>query len=112
MDIFEYTDTECDACFYTSTDYKSFKKLIKETVCYVGKTSSNSKQPCTRGLERYTKGNSIIIKKRRSVAYEIVFDYQDLPEFMAKKLLVSSCSEGHLEAHIRGLDDEEAAQSC
>jgi hypothetical protein len=114
MHINEYTDAECDACFYASTDFKSFKKSIKKILRYVESTSSKSniKKPCTRGVERYSKVYSTIIKERRSIAYDIVCDYQDdVPEYMAK-LLVSSCSESLMEARIRGFADEKAVKKC
>jgi hypothetical protein len=112
MHINEYTDAECDACFYASTDYESFKSSIKNIVSYVESNSkSNIKKPCTRGVERYAKVNSAIIKERRSIAYDIVYDYQDdVPEYMAK-LLVSSCSEMRMEARTRGFADEEAVKN-
>jgi hypothetical protein len=89
----------------------SFKKSIKNIVSYVESNNSNSKKACTRGVERYAKANSATIRDRRSIAYDIVYHYQqDAPEYMSK-LLMSSCSESQMEARIRGFDDEEAAKS-
>jgi hypothetical protein len=111
MHINEYTDAERDACFYSKTDYKSFKYSIKEIVSYVENTStSNSTKPCTRGLDRYAKVNWTIIRERRSIAYDIVYNYQDVSEYMAM-LLMSSNTESQMEARIRGCDDEDLVKS-
>jgi hypothetical protein len=107
MHINEYTDAEYDACFYTSTDYKSFKNSIKKLVSYVESTSNSSCiKPYTRGVDRYAKVNWTIIRERRSVTYDIVHNYQDVSEYMAK-LLKSSCTESQKEARIRGFADED-----
>ncbi len=42
MHINEYTDAECDACFYASTDYESFKSSIKNIVSYVETVSETN----------------------------------------------------------------------
>ena len=112
MHLNEYTDAECNACFYSSGDYASFKKSIKNILSDVESNNSNNKKAYTRGVERYAKVYSTIIKERRSIAYDIVYDYQDdVPEYMAK-LLVSSWSEMRMEARTRGFADEEAVKNC
>jgi hypothetical protein len=116
LHIADYTDSELAACWYTSKEYKEWRKEIKYIVGLIEtKECIDEENYSQRGLEHKTQDGKYLKWTRRTDTINAVLkqQYRQRQEgvsYSSDKVL-SSVYISEMEAYLRGMADEKTART-
>jgi hypothetical protein len=125
LHINDYTDSELAACWYSSKEYREWRKEIKYVVGLIETNDIDEEQYSQRGLEHKTQDGKLARYTRRTDTVDAVMKQQYLQRQQegvssyssssSDEVLSSVYSEhsfkAQLEAYLRGMADEKTART-